>query len=114
MQSRGRLSALTSAPSDTANRSGSHDLHRRLDMHRAMRWASITLLISVARLSAQQPAVGRLVADTVHAKSLEHNLYGDSPDRSMLVYLPPSYESSPNKRYPVIYLLHGFGGDERD
>ncbi len=83
-------------------------------MHRAMRWASITLLISVARLSAQQPAVGRLVADTVHAKSLEHNLYGDSPDRSMLVYLPPSYESSPNKRYPVIYLLHGFGGDERD
>jgi S-formylglutathione hydrolase len=32
----------------------------------------------------------------------------------MLVYLPASYASSPAKRYPVIYLLHGFGGDERD
>jgi S-formylglutathione hydrolase len=30
----------------------------------------------------------------------------------MLVYLPPSYASS-NRRYPVVYLLHGFGGTER-
>ena len=24
------------------------------------------------------------------------------------VYLPPSYATSPNRRYPVLYLLHGF------
>ena len=26
------------------------------------------------------------------------------------VYLPPGYADSPNRRYPVIYLLHGFPG----
>ena len=74
----------------------------------------VALVLAATRAPAQAVAEGRLVPDTVHAKSLEHNLYGDSPDRSMLVYLPPSYASSPNKRYPVIYLLHGFGGDEKD
>jgi len=28
---------------------------------------------------------------------------------SLYVYLPPSYETNPEKRYPVIYFLHGFG-----
>src|ERR1700688_2973569 len=45
----------------------------------------------------------------VHGKSLEGNLEGDSPDRDVLVYLPPSYASSPNRRYPVLYFLHGYG-----
>ena len=25
------------------------------------------------------------------------------------MYLPPSYDNSPSVRYPVVYLLHGFG-----
>lgn len=29
---------------------------------------------------------------------------------SYLVYLPPSYASSPNRRYPVLYWLHGMRG----
>jgi endo-1,4-beta-xylanase len=29
---------------------------------------------------------------------------------SYLVYLPPSYESQPAARYPVVYWLHGLGG----
>ena len=82
-------------------------------MHRAMRRAGTLLMLAVATGRAQQLSVGQLVVDTVHAKSLERNLYGDSPDRSMLVYLPQSYASSPNRRYPVVYLLHGYGGDER-
>ena len=32
--------------------------------------------------------------------------------RRMYVYLPPSYEKDKNKKYPVLYLLHGGGGDE--
>lgn len=28
------------------------------------------------------------------------------------VYLPPSYDASPDRRYPVIYLLHGLYGHE--
>src|SRR5215472_14747619 len=46
---------------------------------------------------------------TVHAKSLEGNLEGDSPDRTVFVYLPPSYATDKNRRYPVVYLLHGYG-----
>ena len=32
--------------------------------------------------------------------------------RRMYVYLPPEYEKNPRKKYPVLYLLHGGGGDE--
>ena len=45
---------------------------------------------------------------TVHGNSLVGNLEGDSPDRMVSVYLPPSYAKSPNARFPVLYLLHGF------
>jgi len=34
----------------------------------------------------------------VHGKSLEGNLDGDSPDRDVSIYLPPSYKSNPQKR----------------
>jgi len=44
----------------------------------------------------------------VHGKSLERNLEGDSPDRDVFVYLPPSYASNRNRRYPVVYFLHGY------
>jgi len=44
----------------------------------------------------------------VHGKSLEGNLEGDSPDRDVFVYLPPSYAASPNRRFPVVYFLHGY------
>ena len=30
--------------------------------------------------------------------------------RTTLIYLPPAYDK--NKKYPVLYLLHGIGGDE--
>ena len=32
--------------------------------------------------------------------------------RKALIYTPPSYSKS--KRYPVLYLLHGIGGDEKE
>ena len=32
--------------------------------------------------------------------------------RRMTIYLPAEYEMNPSKRYPVLYLLHGSGGDE--
>jgi enterochelin esterase-like enzyme len=48
---------------------------------------------------------------TVHGTSLEGNLAGDSPDRTVMVYLPPSYKTEATRRYPVVYLLHGFTDD---
>src|SRR5580704_12696746 len=52
---------------------------------------------------------GSMEKITVHGKSLEGNLEGDSPDRDVFVYLPLSYAKNRNQRYPVVYFLHGYG-----
>jgi S-formylglutathione hydrolase FrmB len=44
----------------------------------------------------------------VHGAALEGSLEGDSADRDVLVFLPPSYEKEPGRRYPVVYALHGY------
>ena len=33
-------------------------------------------------------------------------------DRRLTVYTPAGYESNPKTKYPVLYVLHGIGGDE--
>lgn len=44
----------------------------------------------------------------VRSAALAGNLIGDPADRDVTVYLPPSYQSNPNRRFPVLYMLHGF------
>lgn len=66
---------------------------------------------AVLGLSAQPSAPqlkGKLERIKVHGASLEGNLEGDSPDRNVSIYLPPSYATDLNRRYPVLYILHGF------
>ena len=46
-------------------------------------------------------AEGRIVIETVR-------------DRQVITYLPPSYDTEPERRYPVVYLLHGGGGNPRN
>jgi S-formylglutathione hydrolase FrmB len=86
----------------------------------------VAVVLAVAALGAQGrggrgtagagatagPRVGTVERITVHGKSLEGNLEGDSPDRDATVYLPPSYAANPDRRFPVLYLLHGYGGRE--
>jgi S-formylglutathione hydrolase len=52
---------------------------------------------------------GSMEKIVVHGKSLEGNLEGDSADRDVFVYLPLSYATNKNRRYPVVYFLHGYG-----
>jgi S-formylglutathione hydrolase FrmB len=66
---------------------------------------SLLLLIFLAPVGVAQ--TGRVVRDTLHSVALEKTVTGESADRSVIVYLPPSYDTSPAKRYPVVYLLHG-------
>jgi len=47
----------------------------------------------------------------VPGPSLEGNLEGNDTDRDVMVVLPPSYRTNPDKRYPVVYYLHGFAID---
>jgi S-formylglutathione hydrolase len=69
--------------------------------------AILFLVLACFATQAASAQEGRLVREKVHGVSLEKNVTSESPDRSVSVYLPPSYDKSPNKRYPVVYLLHG-------
>jgi S-formylglutathione hydrolase FrmB len=44
----------------------------------------------------------------IRGPALEGNLEGNAVDRDALVLLPPSYALERNRRYPVVYALHGF------
>lgn len=54
------------------------------------------------------PAKGTLLRDTIPAPSLEGNLLGDPSRREVTVYLPPAYHAEPERRFPVLYLLHNY------
>lgn len=69
------------------------------------------LLLGAGRAALGADAVakgGTLAKITVHGKSLEGNLSGDTADRVVYVYLPPSYATARKRHYPVVYFLHGF------
>ena len=70
---------------------------------------ALTLGASVFSQTSAPQKKGVVERIKVHGKALEGNLEGDSPDRDVFVYLPPGYERNRNQRYPVVYLLHGYG-----
>jgi len=54
-----------------------------------------------------------LVADVPHGTVAKrwYQSPGNNKQRRISIYTPPGYEAGKNK-YPVLYLLHGMGGDE--
>ena len=50
---------------------------------------------------------GRVVAERVWSQALGIR-------KGIVVYLPPSYDAAPLRRYPVAYYLHGHSGSETD
>ncbi len=77
--------------------------------------AALLLLATLAAFrSTDRPIAGRQSVVSVHVASLAESVTGENPDRNVAVYLPPSYATSPARRYPVLFLLHGIGGTDRD
>ncbi len=64
----------------------------------------------MGRVMTLRPLRGSVVVDTVLSDVLRENPLGDPHERQVPVYLPPSYATSPERRYPVLYLLTGFTG----
>jgi hypothetical protein len=56
-----------------------------------------------------------LAKDVPHGEVREHWYHSDVTGkwRRAFVYTPPDYETKPSERYPVLYLLHGAGENER-
>jgi S-formylglutathione hydrolase len=71
--------------------------------------ALAALAVVAHAASAQQH--GRIVTDTVRSASLA-NLLGRPAETRVSTYLPPGYDASPLARFPVVYLLHGFGTND--
>src|SRR5262245_37195870 len=59
------------------------------------------------------PARGRVEQTEIAAPSLAGNLLGDPIVQKLALYLPPSYDASPGRRYPTVYLFHGYDGSTR-
>jgi S-formylglutathione hydrolase FrmB len=55
-------------------------------------------------------AQSQIVDVTVHSPGLEHNLLGDPADQPVSIYLPDAYAKDTERRFPVLYFLHGYGG----
>jgi len=86
---------------------------------RFSRWATMVLTTAMALpLAAQvktevpQPVAGAkpVAAERikVHGAALEGNLGGEAVDREVIVFLPPGYANDKDRRYPVLYALHGY------
>ncbi|MEN6588433.1 MAG: alpha/beta hydrolase-fold protein [Proteiniphilum sp.] len=71
--------------------------------------ASILNVLLIGGGQADLYKVNRVPHGTVAKRWYESP--GNKMTRRITIYTPPGYEES-NKSYPVLYLLHGMGGDE--
>ncbi|MBA3943277.1 MAG: esterase [Herpetosiphonaceae bacterium] len=52
----------------------------------------------------------RIAYPTITSSVLAGNPAGDPEVRTLPIYLPPSYDAEPERRYPVVWMLTGFTG----
>lgn len=69
-------------------------------------------LLSQAQAPAAPVIKGKVERVKVHGASLDGNLLGESSSPEVSIYLPPSYATERNRRYPVVYFLHGYTGTD--
>ena len=92
------------------------DGQRTLDPSNVYMNRDVATWTNIFTLSAKEGDKGWYyeVHDVPHG-SVSHVWY-DSPTlgmkRRLTVYTPAGYEDNPKAKYPVLYLLHGSGGDE--
>lgn len=70
----------------------------------------ILFVLLIPQRSFSQLTSGKVITFTINAKTLQ-NIGGENPNRRVSVYLPPGYENG-NKRFPVIFYMHGFMGTD--
>lgn len=70
--------------------------------------AGAIALVSLTATPAEAQEHARPTWVQVHSPAVEGNLEGNSAERTVLVVTPPGYDENPNKRYPVVYFLHGY------
>ena len=68
----------------------------------------------IAALNAKTVWVNPPIPGQLPTRVTHHTFFSQAFARDVgyCVYLPPGYETEPTRRYPVIYNLHGAGGNE--
>ncbi len=54
---------------------------------------------------------GDVHIDFIESDALAGNALGDPATRPVAVYVPPGYDPQGSRRYPALYVLHGYTGD---
>jgi hypothetical protein len=54
---------------------------------------------------------GRIDEHVISSELLKGNPLNDPHERPLLVYTPPGYDDSPDKRYPSVYVIQGYTGN---
>jgi S-formylglutathione hydrolase len=72
----------------------------------------ICLCAALFTVSASAQAGGTVERVNVFGPSLQGNLRGHTDSPEVSIYLPPGYANEPDRRYPVLYVLHGYGGSD--
>lgn len=70
------------------------------------------LAATMSTVAIGQSSTGSHERIRVFGPSLEGNLRGETDSPEVSVYLPPGYEEDTGRRYPVLYLLHGYSGTD--
>ena len=69
---------------------------------------SLFAVCSLWMANAQNPAWGpqsKVVTDSIYSTVLKTH-------RAYTIYLPQSYDKEADRKYPILYLLHGMSGDQ--
>ena len=66
--------------------------------------AKTLILAALCALMGTNVRAGRIITETMHSKVL-------NADRQYNVYLPDGYDAGTDRKWPVLYLLHGLGDD---
>jgi S-formylglutathione hydrolase FrmB len=74
---------------------------------------SVALVATIQMDGAATAQQGTVVETTIDGRSLKGNLVGDPTRRPLSIYLPPCYSVQLPRRYPAIYLLHGYQGNHK-
>ncbi|WP_276373896.1 alpha/beta hydrolase-fold protein [Chryseolinea sp. H1M3-3] len=74
------------------------------------KYYAVLFVLLITLKSFSQITSGKLTSFKIKAETLRND-GGENPNRNVSVYLPPGYENG-NKRFPVIYYLHGFMGTD--
>ena len=83
---------------------------RDLSARLLARWVALALLFLVFASSADRASSGPIEGQLLKAQSVASPTLGRPIP--YVVYVPAAAAADPNRRFPVLYLLHGKGDDE--